>query len=127
MSTAEEKACNLDYLLGNLGGNKGAAKRLVGMYLGNHANLLQNFDQAVERRNLLEVRQIVHDIRGSCVLFSANRCLDLARRIEEALRGPLEGVVGKNGALPDWVVDCTQLHDALEAMAVVLHDFMDGE
>ena len=46
------KTINLDYLLTNLGGNAGAAKRLVGMYLSNQPTLLDSLDQGISNTDL---------------------------------------------------------------------------
>jgi len=112
------KACDLKYLLGNLGGNLEAARRLVGMYLDNHPVLLRALDVAVQRHDLVAVRQAVHDIRGNCVIFSAETCLDLTRRIEAALRSGATGdsllAAGLDGS---WVEDCATLTVAMDEMA----------
>lgn len=114
----EDKPCDLGYLLGNLGGNMGAAKRLITMYLANHPNLLAVLDRATEAGDLRSIRQVVHDIRGSCVLFSARHCLLLTRRIEEALRAPADEIVAiESDEMPGWMKDCIELRGALVAMA----------
>lgn len=112
------KACDLKYLLGNLGGNIEAARRLVHMYLENHPALLRALDVAVQRHDPAAIRQAVHDIRGNCVIFSAETCLDLTRRIEASLRQGAGGesllAAGLNGS---WVEDCATLTVAMDEMA----------
>jgi len=111
------KTFNLDYLLTNLGGNAGAAKRLVGMYLNNQPALLSSLDQGISNADLRAIKQAVHDIRGSCVLFSANACLVLARRIEDGLRQVAAEEVPSGGVLgDDLMADCLSLRQAVVAM-----------
>lgn len=108
--TAGRSFCNLDYLLGNLGGNKASAKRLVSIYLDNHPGFLATLKVELLEGDPEKIRQTVHDIRGSCVLFSADYCLDLTRRIDESMRHGTHS----------WSDDCLELMSALEAMALEL-------
>lgn len=117
------KTFNLDYLLTNLGGNAGAAKRLVGMYLNNQPALLNSFDQGISKADLRTIKQAVHDIRGSCVLFSANACLVLARRIEDGLcQVPAGGFLND-----DLLADCLSLRQAVVAMGEELRTVLAVE
>ena len=82
-------SCNLDYLLINLGRNEEAAKRLVHLFLDNYPNLIGRLDESLANQDLPTLQRVVHDIRGSCVLFSARDCLDQTHRIENMLRDAL--------------------------------------
>lgn len=118
---APTPSCSLDYLLSNLGGNMGAAKRLVNMYLSNHPRLLEKLRLAIEQEDLRGIRQVVHDVRGSCVLFAAERCLALARDVDDALSASLV-IDGANNtdSVPAWRRGALALLDALEVVAVEL-------
>ncbi|WP_234087812.1 Hpt domain-containing protein [Azonexus sp. R2A61] len=82
----ERQVCNLEYLLVNLGRNRAAARRLVGLFLENHPKLINRLDDAVSRQDALALKDAVHDIRSSCVLFSAQDAVALARNIEQELQ-----------------------------------------
>lgn len=78
--------CNLDYLLENLGRNEETAMRLVALFLENYPGLLERMMVALEAMDLAALRNALHDIRSSCVLFSGHHCVDLAKRFEDSVR-----------------------------------------
>lgn len=121
------KTINLDYLLTNLGGNAGAAKRLVSMYLNNQPALLSSLDQGISNTDLRAIKQAVHDIRGSCVLFSANACLVLARRIEDGLRQMAPDTLPGGVLNDDLMADCLSLRQAVVAMGEELRTVLAVE
>ncbi|RIX49563.1 MAG: Hpt domain-containing protein [Rhodocyclales bacterium GT-UBC] len=124
---ADSASCNLNYLLGNLGGNLGAAKRLVSLYLENHPVLLHALDVALQRNDPKAVRQAVHDIRGSCVIFSAHTCLELAKKIEDGLRQlPEQGVTAEHG-IGACFEECAALTVAMDEMAEELRSLLSRE
>jgi HPt (histidine-containing phosphotransfer) domain-containing protein len=82
----DESLCNLEYLLVNLGRNQATADRLIRLFLENSPALCQRLLEAVERGDRAALKDALHDIRSSCVLFSGHRCVDLARNFEIALR-----------------------------------------
>lgn len=104
----------------------GAARRLAKMYLNNHPVLLSNLDRAVQENDLPAIVQAVHDIRGSCVMFSAHTCLELARRIEDALRRLPAGAPLLAAIAGGWVEDCATLAVALDEMAAELRALLEG-
>lgn len=85
-SGEDESLCNLEYLLVNLGRNQATADRLIRMFLENAPALNQRLTDAVERGDRAALKDALHDIRSSCVLFSGNRCVELARQFEIAMR-----------------------------------------
>lgn len=121
------KSCNLNYLLNNLGGNLAAAKRLVTLYLENHPVLLQALDVALQRNDLVAIRQAVHDIRGSCVIFSADTCLELARKIEDGLRQLPEQHLSVEHGAGGWFEECAALSVAMDEMAEELRTLLNRE
>lgn len=121
------KTFNLDYLLTNLGGNVGAAKRLVGMYLNNQPALLSSLEQGINNADLRAIKQAVHDIRGSCVLFSANTCLLLARRIEDGLRQVAPDTLPGGILNDELMADCLGLRQAVLAMGEELRTVLAVE
>lgn len=118
------RCCNLDYLLINLGRNEEAAKRLVRLFLENYPNLTRRLDESLMHRDLAALQRVVHDIRGSCVLFSARDCLDQTHRIENRLRdGSAPNESGGNGV--DWDVELRELRESLARMADELRHYLD--
>lgn len=81
-----ESLCNLEYLLVNLGRNQETAEHLIRLFLKNYPVLNQRLCDAADSGDIPELRNTLHDIRSSCVLFSAHQCVSLAREFEEALR-----------------------------------------
>lgn len=121
------KSCNLNYLLSNLGGNLAAAKRLVAIYLENHPVLLRSLDAALQRNDAAAIRQAVHDIRGSCVIFSANTCLELAKKIEDGLRQSPERPTSLDQMAGGWFDECAALIVAMDEMAEELRALLRCE
>lgn len=78
--------CNLDYLLQNLGRNEETAIRLVGLFLENYPGLLEQMMLALNTGDHAALRNALHDIRSSCVLFSGHHCVDIAKRFEDSVR-----------------------------------------
>ncbi len=78
--------CNLEYLLVNLGRNQETAEHLIRIFLENYPLLSQRLLDAAESGDIPELKNTLHDIRSSCVLFSAHQCVSMARDFEEALR-----------------------------------------
>lgn len=115
--------CNLDYLLLSLGRNKETALRLVGLFLDSYPHLVRRLDEAVADGNLERLQQVVHDIRGNCVLFSAQECLELTVRMERALRQAIGGHPSR-GATADWTGDSALLRRALDRVAVELRNYL---
>lgn len=117
--------CNLDYLLINLGRNEEAARRLVGLFLENYPNLVWRLDESLMHRDLGALQRVVHDIRGSCVLFSAREALEQTHRIENLLRDcPANNELGSNGV--DWDVELRELRESLARMADELKHYLAG-
>ena len=100
--------CNLDYLLVNLGRNRVAANRLVQLFLDNHPQLIARLDQAAVDSNIAAMQDVVHDIRGSCVLFSAHRAVALARELEYVLH-----CHRRDGLGIDWKARIAALREAM--------------
>ncbi|WP_281985813.1 Hpt domain-containing protein [Azonexus hydrophilus] len=100
--------CNLDYLLVNLGRNRAAANRLVQLFLENHPQLVAWLEQAAMDNDISAMQDVVHDIRGSCVLFSAHRAVALARELEYVLHCHRQDGTGIN-----WLARSAALRNAL--------------
>ena len=103
--------CNLDYLLVNLGRNRAAANRLVQLFLENHPQLVSRLENAATEGDVLAMQDVVHDIRGSCVLFSAHRAVALARELEYVLHCHRQDGAGIN-----WLARSAALRNALAAV-----------
>ncbi|MBS1131659.1 MAG: Hpt [Proteobacteria bacterium] len=80
-----DSLCNLEYLLVNLGRNHATAERLIKLFLESHLVLIQRMQDALKSADIPVLKDALHDIRSSCVLFSGHRCVDLAREFEQAV------------------------------------------
>jgi hypothetical protein len=115
--------CNLEYLLVNLGRNQAAAERLIHIFLENAPTLCRRLENAAAQGDLPVLRDVLHDIRSSCVLFSGNRCLDQARDIEQLVREHLlETPIGTS--VPDWPSMSAPLVLCIQCMEAELAGFL---
>jgi HPt (histidine-containing phosphotransfer) domain-containing protein len=115
-------SCNLDYLLLSLGRNRETALRLVGLFLDSYPHLVRRLDEAVADGNLERLQQVVHDIRGNCVLFSAQECLEITVRMERSLRQPI-GDHPSASVAAGWASESALLRRALDRVVVELRDY----
>ena len=115
--------CSLEYLLVNLGRNQAAADRLIHIFIETSPALCQRLENAANQGDLPALRDVLHDIRSSCVLFSGTRCLDQARDIEQLVRQHLlESRMGASA--PDWVSVSAPLILCLQCMSAELNGFL---
>jgi HPt (histidine-containing phosphotransfer) domain-containing protein len=117
--------CNLDYLLQNLGRNEETAMRLVGLFLENYPGLLERMKLALEATDHAALRNALHDIRSSCVLFSGHHCVDLAKRFEDSVRMH----PGRDDALrakDHWASMADALCNCLNCMAAEMKSHFTG-
>lgn len=115
--------CNLDYLLVNLGRNEATAVRLVGIFLENYPVLSQRMRDALDSGDLIALRDALHDVRSSCVLFSGQRSVSLARNFEDAVRT----VIAQGGAeeIPcEWAAMADSLSNYMRCMAEEMKVFL---
>jgi len=123
---ASGSSCSLDFLRNNLGRNETAARRLVELFLDTYPGLLERLDVSARNRDLLALQNVVHDIRGNCVLFSAQACLDQTRFMENALRDQAAaGSDGANGI--DWVAESEKLGLLLSAVEAELRASLSAD
>lgn len=108
--------CDIDHLLRTLSGNRMAARKLAQMFLDMYPGQIALIDAALQDRDWLALRRVVHDLRGSCAIFSATACLLLACKLEDALPDRV------NPELPE---DCARFKAALADVAAELHLFVD--
>jgi HPt (histidine-containing phosphotransfer) domain-containing protein len=113
--------CSLDYLLLNLEGNEAAARRLIRLFLEHYPNLVRKLDDAVRLSDPKALKQAVHDIRGNCVLFSAQACLDRAKEIEGLIQE--HSSLGTAGHV-DWDIALADLREALARMVAELSFYL---
>jgi len=118
----DESLCNLEYLLVNLGRNQATADRLIRLFLENSPALCQRLMAAVARGDRVAVKDALHDIRSSCVLFSGHRCVDLARKFEVALR---EDQQSSNGGHAEWQAMAESLCACVQRMADELSAYVN--
>lgn len=108
--------CNLDYLLQNLGRNEETAIRLVGLFLDNYQGMLERMQVALHAGDRAALKNALHDIRSSCVLFSGHRCVDFAKFFEDSVR---EHATQADALLAneDWEAMAASLSGCLNSMA----------
>ena len=117
----DARLCHLDYLRINLGRSEAAVQRLVSLFLMNYGELLERVRVTAAAAELTALQSAVHDLRSNCVLFSAERCIQQARKIETALRDAL-GDGGSRHAL-DWVAEAEVLCCCVETMSLELRRY----
>jgi HPt (histidine-containing phosphotransfer) domain-containing protein len=118
--------CNLEYLLVNLGRNRAAAERLIHLFLEGAPALCARLETAAARGDLPALKDVLHDIRSSCVLFSGYRCLDQAREFEELVREQLHEAPNSKSA-PNWPSMSAPLILCIQCMATELTNFLGGK
>jgi HPt (histidine-containing phosphotransfer) domain-containing protein len=111
----ERQCCNLDFLEVSLGRNRKTAIRLVGIFVEGFPALMQRLEESLVERDPARLARVLHDIRGNCVLFSAQECLAQTIRLEGLLRtAQASPDVELNGI--DWQVDGAVLKKVLERL-----------
>lgn len=119
-----DSLCNLEYLLVNLGRNQATAERLIKLFLDNHLVLIRRMKEALGAGDVPALKDALHDIRSSCVLFSGHRCVDLAREFERALCEVEDQGVGIDA---DWDSMATALSQCMLCMAGELTSYLDNK
>jgi hypothetical protein len=115
--------CNLEYLLVNLGRNQATAERLILLFLDNAPVLCRRLEEAAMQGDLPAMKDTLHDIRSSCVLFSGHQCVDQARDIEYAVREQLAKVSVEKTAV-DWRLMIVPLCECMQSMAGELKAYL---
>ncbi|WP_374328479.1 Hpt domain-containing protein [Azonexus sp.] len=113
------QACNLDYLLVNLGRNRAAAERLIRIFLENYPQLVARLERAAADHDILAMQDAAHDIRSSCVLFSAHQTVALARELEYMLY-----CHRRDGVQVDWLSRSGRLRDSLSRVRAELLNYL---
>lgn len=116
--------CNLEYLLVNLGRNQETAEHLIRIFLENYPRLSQRLRVAAECGDDAELKNTLHDIRSSCVLFSAHQCVAMARDFEEALRADGMQAEQVSGDACDRITRADVLCRHLQEMAAELAAYL---
>ncbi len=111
------KPCDVDYLVQLLAGDRMAAQKLAQLFLEVYPGKVELVNAALQRGDWVALRRSVHDLRGSCALFSATACISLASKIEKTL---------PDDVAPDLFEDCERFKGALADVAEELRDFLDG-
>lgn len=115
--------CNLEYLLVNLGRNQATAERLILLFLDNAPVLCRRLEEAAMQVDLPAMKDTLHDIRSSCVLFSGHRCVDQARDIEYAVREQLARTSVEKTAV-DWRLMIAPLCECIQSMTEELKVYL---
>lgn len=115
--------CNLDFLEISLGRNRATALRLVGLFLDSYPSLVRRLEEAMSASDFERLGQVVHDIRGNCVLFSAQECLAQTIRMEGLLRRTAPRNDQSEGGA-DWESEVAALRSALERMTGELNAYL---
>lgn len=119
-----DSLCNLEYLLVNLGRNQATAERLIKLFLDNHLVLIRRMHEALGAGDVPALKDALHDIRSSCVLFSGHRCVELAREFERVLC-EVEDQWGEIDT--DWDSMATALSQCMLCMAGELTSYLDNK
>jgi hypothetical protein len=118
--------CNIEYLLVNLGRNQAAAERLIHIFLDSAPGLCLRLEDAAKRGDLPVMRDVLHDIRSICILFSGHKCLDQARDIEDVIR---EHLLAEHAGdfVPDWHSMSAPLAMCVQCMANELKGYLANQ
>ena len=109
------KPCDVDYLVQLLAGDRIAAQNLARIFLDVYPGKIALVDAALNGNDWGALRRVVHELRGSCALFSATACINFASKLA--------------GVLPDHVVasvpeNCARFKDTLAEVAAELNRFL---
>lgn len=115
--------CDMEYLLVNLGRNQATADRLIQLFLDNAPVLSLRLNEAATQGDLLALKNTLHDIRSSCVLFSGALCVDQARDMEHAVREHLLQLPSDRSVV-DWHSMSEPLHECMECMVRELKAYL---
>ena len=118
----EKAACNLEYLLINLGRNHAAALHLTRIFLDNYPLLIKRIEDGVRLADWSAVKDAAHDIRSSCVLFSADAAVMRAKVIESLLHQHAD-----HPAEIDWQENVAELRSALQQVVTELQRYLDSK
>jgi HPt (histidine-containing phosphotransfer) domain-containing protein len=113
---ASPRACDVDHLLQSLAGNRMATQKLAQMFLDMYPGKIALIDAALQDGDWVALRRVVHDLRGSCAMFSATACLALAGKLEDTLPDHVDQ------ELPEY---CARFRTALADVAAELQLFLD--
>lgn len=111
--------CNLEFLEVSLGRNRKTAIRLVGIFVEGFPALMQRLDESLAKRDPARLARVLHDIRGNCVLFSAQESLAQTIRLEGLLRTAQASPDGESSGI-DWTEDGAVLKAVLERLYAAL-------
>ncbi|HCI53539.1 MAG TPA: hypothetical protein DE312_09550 [Gallionella sp.] len=113
---ASPRPCDVDHLLKSLAGNRMATQKLAQMFLDMYPGKIALIDAALQDEDWVALRRVVHDLRGSCAMFSATACLALAGKLEDTLPDHVDL------ELPEY---CARFRSALADVAAELQLFLD--
>ena len=86
------KPCDVDYLVQLLAGDRIAAQNLARIFLDVYPGKIALVDAALNGNDWGALRRVVHELRGSCALFSATACINLASKLEEVLPDHVDAI-----------------------------------
>lgn len=109
------KPCDVDYLVQLLAGDRIAAQNLARIFLDVYPGKIDLVDAALNGNDWGALRRVVHELRGSCALFSATACINFASKLEEVLPDHVDASVPEN---------CARFKDTLAEVAAELNRFL---
>lgn len=109
------KPCDVDYLVQLLAGDRIAAQNLARIFLDVYPGKIALVDAALNGNDWGALRRVVHELRGSCALFSATACINFASKLEEVLPDHVDASVPEN---------CARFKDTLAEVAAELNRFL---
>lgn len=109
------KPCDVDYLVQLLAGDRIAAQNLARIFLDVYPGKIDLVDAALNGNDWGALRRVVHELRGSCALFSATACINFASKLKEVLPDHVDASVPEN---------CARFKDALAEVVAELNCFL---
>lgn len=95
--------------------------RLVEVFVENYPALMERLQESLSAADGLLLGRVLHDIRGNCVLFSAEECLAQTIRLEGMLR--MSASEASSGNV-DWLAEGAMLKAALERLHGELNRYL---
>jgi hypothetical protein len=98
-------------------------ERLIHLFLDSAPGLCKRLEEAAKQGNLPVLKDVLHDIRSICILFSGHSCLDQARDIEDAIREHLPAFT-ESKSTHDWYAMCEPLAICVQCMTNELKGYL---
>ena len=112
MGWAGIPVCNLTAALERLDGDRELLSMLIGVYLEDSADLLEQLASSVDKHDAAEAERAAHSLKGLASNFDGKSAVEAALAMETAAR--LEDWPAVTAGLPSLVQEVPRLRQALD-------------